>query len=95
MAPVAVVPGKQRQGIGKSLIISGIDRCKKIGCNAIFVLGDPNYYTQFGFSPASRYGLGNEYQARDEFMVLELHPGSLKNVSGTVRYAPEFKEIGA
>ena len=95
LAPVAVIPEKQRQGIGKSLIEAGLNRCKEIGSTVIVVLGDPGYYMKFGFSPASECGLGNEYQAGDEFMVLELLPGALKSISGTVRYAPEFSEIGA
>ena len=60
----------------------------------IAVLSDPGYYTQFGFSRAADFGLGNEYQADDEFTVIELSPGVLENLTGMVSYAPEIKEIG-
>ena len=94
LAPVALIPGRQRQGIGKALVSEGIERCRSIGGSVIAVLGDPAYYTQFGFTRAMDFGLGNEYQAGDEFMVIELSPGVLENFTGMVTHAPEFREIG-
>jgi len=94
LAPVAVIPGRQRQGISKALVSEGIERCRLVGCSVIAVLGDPGYYTQFGFTRAADFGLGNEYLVVDEFMVIELSPGVLDNFTGMVSYAPEFKEIG-
>ncbi|GAI48156.1 unnamed protein product [marine sediment metagenome] len=94
LSPVAVIPAWQRQGIGKALVSEGIERCRSIGCSVIAVLGDPGYYTQFGFSRAADFGLGNEYQAGDESMVIELSPGTLENFTGMVSYATEFREIG-
>ena len=93
LAPVGVIPERQRQGIGKALIWQGLERCRSIGVRAIVVLGDPDYYTQFGFERAKDFGLGNEYQVEDEFMVMELIPGSLEGVEGIVRYAQEFSEV--
>ena len=94
LAPVAVIPGRQRQGIGKALVSESIEWCRSIGGSVIAVLSDPANYTQFGFTRAMDFGLGNEYQAGDEFMVIELSPGALENFTGMVSYAPEFKEIG-
>ena len=65
-----------------------------IGGSVIAVLGDPAYYTQFGFTRAMDFSLGNEYQAGDEFMVIELSPGVLENFTGIDTSAPEFREIG-
>ncbi len=93
LAPAGVIPERQRQGIGKALVREGIERCKAIGSSVVVVLGDPAYYTQFGFSSAADFGLKNEYQAGDAFMVLELLPGVLENAAGTVKYAPEFGEV--
>ena len=95
LAPVAVIPAWQRQGIGKALVREGIERCRSIGGSVIAVLSDPGYYTQFGFSRAADFGLGNENQVGDEFMVIELSPGVLDNFTGMVTYAPEFGKIGA
>ena len=94
LAPMAVAPDHQRSGIGSSLVQAGLDNCRDLGCGAVVVLGHPEYYPRFGFVPASRFGLGSEYDVPDEvFMAQELRPGFLDQVSGTVRYHPAFAEI--
>lgn len=95
LAPLAVLPEYQRQGIGKALVMTGLDRCRELGIDLVFVLGHPAYYPGFGFSRASDYGFTNEYQAEEAFMVMELKPGALDQFAGLVKYAPEFTEIGA
>ena len=76
LAPMAVVPAHQRQGIGSALVRAGLARCKAMACRAVVVLGHPEYYPRFGFSPASRFGLRCEYNVPDEvFMAMELEPG--------------------
>ena len=52
-------------------------------------LGDPVYYSRFGFSRARDHGLSNEYHADEHFMVTALRDG----VSGMVKYQPEFQEV--
>ena len=58
------------------------------------VLGEPGYYSRFGFQLASDRGFGNEYGADEPFMVAELREGALGRAGGTVRYRPEFREAG-
>jgi putative acetyltransferase len=94
LGPVAVRPENQRQGIGSALIIQGIKDAEKKGYEFIVVLGDPAYYHRFGFQTAIKFGLENEYGVEHEFMVLEIPPGALTGVSGLVRYAEEFAEVG-
>jgi putative acetyltransferase len=60
----------------------------------VVVLGEPRYYARFGFGRASDRGLGNEYGATDEFMVVELEPGILPTEGGLVKYAAEFGDLG-
>jgi putative acetyltransferase len=60
----------------------------------IVVLADPAYYGRFGFRRAHDLGLGNEYGAHHEFMVLELEPGALGGVRGVVKYCGEFAQLG-
>ncbi len=94
LAPLSVLPEFQRQGIGSMLAREGLKKCAAIGFEAAVVLGSHHYYLRFGFSRASLYGLGNEYDADEHFMAIELKHGALDKVSGTVRYSPEFKECG-
>jgi putative acetyltransferase len=92
LAPIGVVPAKQRRGIGSSLIREGLRRCAESGYECVVLIGEPRYYQRFGFQPAHRYGLTNQYGVVDEFMVLALREGVVEQLHGLVRYAPEFKE---
>jgi putative acetyltransferase len=92
LAPIGVLPHFQRNGIGSKLMKEGLERCRKAGYHAVVLLGDPAYYSRFGFLRAADFGLDNEYGAHDEFMVLPLCEGALNTVSGMVRYLPEFRE---
>jgi putative acetyltransferase len=94
LAPVAVLPDFQRRGIGSRLIREGLERCREGGYDAVVVLGHPAYYPRFGFRTAGHFGLGNEYNAADAFMVLGLKAGITDQIRGLVRYAPEFQELG-
>ena len=94
LAPMAVAPGHQRSGIGSALVRAGLDECRHLGFYAVVVLGHPEYYPRFGFSPAVRYGLRSEYDVPDEvFMAMELLPGALRNAPGTIQYHPAFGSV--
>jgi putative acetyltransferase len=58
------------------------------------LLGDPRYYSRFGFKPGRSFGLSSDYGDGEEFQVLELFPGVLEGASGKVKYIPEFQETG-
>lgn len=88
LAPVAVAPDFQKQGIGAALIEQGLNLARNAGWEAVFVLGDPNYYTRFGFSVAAAEGFANPYSG-PYFMALELKSGALKPPAD-VSYAPAF-----
>jgi len=88
LAPVAVRPDVQAQGIGSQLIREGLRLCQELGYDYCVVLGDPKYYSRFGFQKASRFGLQNEYGVDDEFMVTHFSERGLRR--GLVRYTPEF-----
>jgi putative acetyltransferase len=87
LAPVAVRPDVQSQGIGSKLIREGLRWCKELGFDYCVVLGGPDYYQRFGFEKASPFNIRNEYGVDEEFMVIRF---SDRGVSGLVQYAPEF-----
>jgi putative acetyltransferase len=91
LAPLAVLPAFQRQMIGTQLALRGLEVCRAAGFDFAVVLGDPAYYTRFGFRPASEFGLTSEYGAGPEFMAAELQPGALAAAGGLVHYRPEFR----
>ena len=87
LAPVAVLPSAQSQGIGSQLILAGLSLCQELDFDYCVVLGSPEYYHRFGFETAGEHGLENEYGAGEEFMVLLFTD---RPASGLVRYAAEF-----
>lgn len=95
LAPVAVHPEHQRQGIGHALIEEGIGACFVQDARAVFVLGSPAYYTTFGFGKASAHGLHDASEGGNAFQVLPLTIEGLAGYRGRVDYAPEFAEGGA
>jgi putative acetyltransferase len=95
LAPMAVRPAHQRQGIGGQLVRAGLDQCRQRGYSAVVVLGHPEYYPRFGFVPGHTFGLTCEFPSPQEaFMAIELVSDALKGVSGLVRYLPAFAEVG-
>ena len=93
LAPMAVHPDFQNQGIGSALVRRGLERCRDLGHAVIVVVGHPDYYPRFGFTPARAKGLESPFPVPDEaFLAIELVPGSLHGVKGTVVYPPAFEE---
>jgi putative acetyltransferase len=91
LAPMAVAPQRQRQGIGSQLVRAGLARLREGPTEAVIVVGHPAFYPRFGFSAEVVRKLDTPY-AGDAFMGLELVPGSLAGVRGAVRYPPAFDE---
>ena len=91
LAPMAVSPEYQRQGIGSQMIKQGLFELEKSACPFIIVLGHPEYYPRFGFVPASHYSIQSEWDVPDEvFMIMVFDKQQLAGVSGVAKYHPEF-----
>jgi putative acetyltransferase len=94
LAPMAVAPGLQRQGIGGRLIAEGLRRIAAARHPFCVVLGHAEYYPRHGFIRASVHGIRWEKPVPDEvFFVRELTPGGLAGVEGIVRYRSEFDAL--
>ena len=89
LAPLAVSPVAQSQGIGSQLIKEGLKRLTESGVELVFVLGHPEYYPSHGFKTAGALGFEAPYpipeKNADAWMVLELRPGLIGSVSGKVQ----------
>jgi len=94
LAPLAVLPEYQKQGIGKMLIDKGIDLLKKQSVPFIVVLGHEHYYPKFGFETASKYGLKCQWDGvpDEAFMVMIFDKNKMKNVQGVAKYREEWNE---
>ena len=89
LGPVSVMPAHQRSGIGSSLIRSGLRRVRERGVAGCVVLGDPAYYSRFGFAPHA--GLVYPGPPASHFMALALD-GVVP--IGEVKYHPAFSQSG-
>ncbi len=92
LAPMAVRPDLQRQGIGSALLKRGIELCRDRGYVVIVVLGEPAYYSRFGFSAERAKRLRSPYSG-ESLMALELTPGVLKDGTGSLIYPDAFSLV--
>jgi putative acetyltransferase len=95
LAPMAVLPDRQRQGIGSQLVTRGLDILRERGCPFVVVVGHPEYYPRFGFERASTHGLASQWDGMPDaaFMVLVLNARAMADVSGVATYRDEFNEF--
>jgi len=94
LAPLAVAPAHQRQGVGSALVHAGLEACRVAGYGAVAVVGHPAYYPRFGFVRSDRFGIGCQFDVPSEvFMLAELVPGYLEGRSGTIRFHAAFDGI--
>lgn len=95
LGPMAVVPERQRQGVGSRLVEGGIAHLARAGCPFVGLIGHPSFYPRFGFRPASTRGITCEWNVPDEaFMVLVLDEAAMRGVSGPARFRDEFSAAG-
>jgi putative acetyltransferase len=59
LGPVSVLPGRQRQGIGKALIQEGLSRLRDLNARGCCLVGHPEYYGQFGFTNSTELAVEN------------------------------------
>ncbi|MEK4736566.1 MULTISPECIES: GNAT family N-acetyltransferase [Bacillus] len=93
LAPVSVVRGHQKKGIGGKLIGAALEKAKELGYGSVVVLGHPEYYPKFGFKKASEWNIKAPFEVPEEvFMVMELTENALEGVEGVVQYSSAFAE---
>lgn len=94
LAPMAVLPEHQRQGIGSALVAAGLAQLRASEHGLVIVLGHPEYYPRFGFEPARRLGITCTFDVPDEvFMAQELRRGACLAGGGLARYRPELDGV--
>ena len=85
LGPVAVRPGLQRRGVGSTLIQEGLERMRSEGAAGCVLVGDPGYYSRFGFKAVS--GLGYD-GVPDEYVLALAFGGAAP--TGAIVYHPAF-----
>jgi putative acetyltransferase len=91
LAPMAVLPGYQKKGVGGALIKEGLLIAKELGFNSVIVLGHPEYYPRFGFRKASEWKLKEPFGVPEEvIMAIELKEGGLGFGGGMIDFPEEY-----
>jgi putative acetyltransferase len=92
IGPVAVVPERQRQGIGSALMRAAVALAIERDQPVLCLLGHASYYPRFGFEPARGIGIEPPRPWRDaNWLALRL-PAWDPSVRGTARFAPAFPD---
>jgi len=86
LGPVSVDPDNQGVGIGSALIRAGLEQLRGQGAAGCVVLGDPAYYSRFGFERDDE--LRYERAPPEYFMRMSLIP--CRRPTGRVDYSPAF-----
>lgn len=90
LAPLAVLPDYQRQGIGGRLINEGHKIARHLGYAYSVVIGYPAYYPRFGYVDAAKFGLRASFELpKGVFMACDLQGNGLP-VNAEVEYPAEF-----
>ncbi len=93
LAPIAVAPAHRRQGVAEALVQAGLERLEAAGIVLCFVLGEPDYYTRFGFAADVACGFDSPY-AGEYLMALPLQGGLIPcGVRGEARHAAAFAAL--
>jgi putative acetyltransferase len=93
LAPMAVLPTHQRQGIGTKLVEEGLRLSSEAGHMIVLVLGHPAFYPRFGFSASLAVPLASPFGGGESWMALELVPRALAGVVGRVEYPGPFSTL--
>ena len=94
LAPIGVLPHLQKQGIGTMLVQAALAKVKSGNCPFVAVLGEPAYYTRFGFEPARNLGVHCKWEASaSAFMLLVFDKSRVVQGMGLARYGEEFDAL--
>ena len=96
LAPLAILPAAQNDGVGQKLINEGLNQLQKTGTELVFVLGHPSYYPRCRFAPAGAQGFEAPYPIPEEhsaaWMVQELNGDVLGRINGKVKCSKVLNE---
>ncbi len=92
--PVFINPSLHRQGLGRILITSSLEKAIELGIKRVLILGFPYHYRPYGFIGAKKYGIsmsdGNFYTG---LQALELEEGALKDCVGVAEFSSVYDEF--
>ncbi len=89
LSPISVLPEYQNMGIAGLMIEYACEQAKQMGYKAVFLQGDPNFYSKFHFVPTYLYEIYHEDDKdrnAEYCMVRLLEENALFGITGTTNY---------
>jgi predicted N-acetyltransferase YhbS len=93
LAPVAVLPEYQNKGIGSLLVKTGLEKATKISSSIVIVLGNPQFYTRFGFKPAVNFGIESAFDVPNKYFMVKFLSEKVRNYQGKIIYPAAFNNV--
>jgi putative acetyltransferase len=93
LAPLAVLPQFQRQGIGSALVKAGLEKADTIKEALVIVLGHPHFYKRFGFQPSVNYKITSPFPVPEDVFMVKPLQNYQEKYQGKVVYPPAFLAV--
>jgi putative acetyltransferase len=93
LAPVAVQPAFQKQGIGSDLVQAGLTVADSMGEALVVVLGHPEFYPRFGFKPSVHYAIASPFPVPETVFMIKPLQHFHTAYRGNVVYPPAFDNV--
>jgi putative acetyltransferase len=94
LAPMGVLPERQRRGVGSGLVRESLRRAARTEASLVVVVGHPEYYPRFGFERGDAYGVVDPFGAPPEAWMVHRLPAYSRDARGRVTFAEAFSLVG-
>jgi putative acetyltransferase len=93
LGPISVAPDHQRRGVGSALMEAALAAAEVTGEPVVVLVGDPKYYSRFGFVPASTLGIESPGPWGDAYFQARPLATWSAGLAGPFRYAAAFERL--
>ena len=86
LSPLCVALSHRKTGVGSQLVAESFRLARPMGYQAVFLVGNPAYYSRFGFRPVADFGIVNDSTIPDPYVMgCELVPNGLQGQQGSIQ----------
>lgn len=93
LGPLVVLPDQQRSGVGLALMHAILGAAEALDEPLVGVLGDPGYYSRFGFRPSEEYEIKPPVAEWSRYFQVRALTGYSPLVHGTFTYPAPFYRL--
>lgn len=86
LAPLAIGLNYRKQGVGSKLVQKSFELAREMGYNTVVLVGDPAYYSRFGFKCSADFGVHCDGIPAQYVQACELVDGALAHINGTIQF---------